>query len=45
MVIKQHLTEPPIRASLETGEMFYLYIVVSYVSVSVALFKEDEHWK
>ena len=29
----------------ETGETLYLYIVVSNVSVSVALFKEDEQQK
>ena len=43
IAIKQYLTEPPILASLKTGETLYLYLVVSDVSVSVALFKEDEH--
>ena len=39
MAIKQYLTEPPIMASPEAGEMLYLYIKVSDVSVSAALFK------
>ena len=41
--VKQYLTEPPILASPETGETLYLYIVISDVSVSAALFKEKEH--
>ena len=41
--IKQYLTEPPILASPDTCETLYLYIAVSDVSVSAALFKEDEH--
>ena len=41
MAIKQYLTEPPILASPETGKTLYLYTVVSDVSVSAALFKED----
>ena len=45
MAIKQYLTESQILASPETGETLYLYIVVSDVSVSVALFKEDKHRK
>ena len=43
--LKPYLTEPPIMASLETGETLYLYIVVSDVSVSATLFKENEHRK
>ena len=43
VAIKQYLTEPPILTSSETGETLYLYIVVSDVSISAALFKEDEH--
>ena len=43
IAIKQYLTEPPILANPETSETLYLYIVVSDVSVSAALFKEDEH--
>ena len=45
MAIKQYLTKPPILASLEACETLYLYIVVSDVSVSAALFKEDEYQK
>ena len=43
IAIKQYLIEPPILASPETGKMLYLYIVVSDVLVSAALFKENEH--
>ena len=43
--IKQYLIEPPFLASPETGETLYLYIAVSDVSISAALFKEDEQWK
>ena len=43
--IKHYLIEPPILASPKTGETLYLYIVVSEVSVSAALFKEDEQRK
>ena len=32
-------------ASREASEMLYLYIVVSDVSITVDLFKEDEYWK
>ena len=45
MEIKQYLTEPPILASPEASETLYLYIAVFDVSVSVALFKEDENRK
>ena len=45
MEIKQYLTELPILASPEASETLYLYIVVSDVSVSVALLKEDEYRK
>ena len=45
MAIKQYLTEPPILANPETGDMLYLYLAVSEVSVSAALFKEDGNWK
>ena len=45
MVIKQYLIEPPILASPEVGDMLYLYMAVSKVSVSSALFKEDENRK
>ena len=45
MEIKQYLTEQPILASLEVGDTLYLYITVSDVSMSVALFKEYENRK
>ena len=43
ITIKQYLTEPPIYASPEVGETLFVYLVVSDVSMSVALFKEDEN--
>ena len=39
-VIKQYLTEPLILASLEAGDMFYLYLAASDIAVSATLFKE-----
>ena len=45
MAIKQYLTEPPILASSEAGDTLYLYLTVFYISLSAALFKEDENWK
>ena len=45
MAIKQYLTKPPFLAGLEVGDMLYLYLAVSDVSVSVALFEEEEKWK
>ena len=45
MIIKQYLIEPSILGSLEAGDTLYLYLVVSNVSMSAALFKEDEIWK
>ena len=45
MAIKQYLSKPPILTSPEASEMLYLYITVSDVSVSAALFKEDENRK
>ena len=45
MAIKLYLIEPPILASPETGDTLYLYLAVSEVSVSAALFKEDENEK
>ena len=45
MAIKQYLTKPPILAIPKAGETLYLYIVVYDVSVSAALFKEDEYRK
>ena len=43
MEIKQYLTKPPIMASPEASDTLYLYLVVSDVSISAALFKEDEN--
>ena len=45
MAIKQYLTESPILASPEADDTLYLYLAVSTVSVSAALFKEDENRK
>ena len=45
MAIKQYLREPPILASPKVGDMLYLYLSISKVSVSAALFKEDEKRK
>ena len=43
--IKQYLAEPPVLASPEAGETLFVYLAVSDVSVSAALFKEDENRK
>ena len=43
--IKQYLAEPPVLASPESGETLFVYLAVSDVLVSVALFKEDENRK
>ena len=43
MEIKQYLTEPPILAILEACDKLYLYLTVSDVSLSAALFKEDQN--
>ena len=43
--IKQYLVEPPIVASPEADETLFMYLVVSDVSVSTAMFKEDENKK
>ena len=45
MEIKQYLTELPSLTSPEAGNTLYLYLVVSDVSLSAALFKEDENRK
>ena len=39
MAVKQYLVEPLILASPKTGETLYLYIEISDVLVSAALFK------
>ena len=43
--IKQYLVEPPILASPKASETLFVYLAVSDVSVSDALFKEDENKK
>ena len=43
--IKQYLVEPPVLACTEAGETLFVYLVVSDVSVSAALFQEDENRK
>ena len=44
-MIKQYLNESPILASPEASDTLYFYLTVSEVSVSAALFKEDENRK
>ena len=41
MEIKQYLVEPPVLASPEASETLFVYLAVSNVIVSVALFKEN----
>ena len=43
--IKQYLAEPLVLASLEANETLFVYLAISDVSVSAALFKEDENKK
>ena len=43
--IKQYLIEPPVLASSESGDILYLYLAVSKISMSATLFKEDENQK
>ena len=43
--IKQYLAEPPILASPDTGETLFVYLAVSNITVSAALFKENEDEK
>ena len=40
--IKQYLTEPLVLAIPEADETLFVYLLVSDVSVSAALFKEDK---
>ena len=40
IAIKQYLTEPPILASPEAGDMLYLYLAASDIVVIATLFKE-----
>ena len=42
---KQYLIEPPILVSPNVGDTLYLYLAVSEVLVSEALFKKDENHK
>ena len=44
-VIKHYLAEPPVLASPKADETLFVYLGVSDVSVSAALFKEDENRK
>ena len=43
--IQYYLAEPSVLASPEAGETLFVYLAVSDVLVSVALFKEDENRK
>ena len=43
--IKQYLAEPLILASPDTGETLFVYLTVSDIAISVALFKENEDGK
>ena len=45
IAIKQYLTEPPVLASSKASKTLFMYLAVSDVSVSTALFKEDENKK
>ena len=43
--IKQYLTKPLVLAGSEAGDTLYFYLAVSEISVSAALFKENESQK
>ena len=43
--IKQYLAEPPVLSSPKAGETHFVYLVVSEILVSAAMFKEDENKK
>ena len=43
--IKQYLAKPPILASPDTGETLFVYLAVSDIAISAALFKENEDGK
>ena len=45
MEIKKYLAEPPVLTSPEAGETLFVYLVVSDVAVSAALFKENADGK
>ena len=42
VAIKHYLAEPPVLASPQAGETLFIYLVVSDVAVSAALFKDCE---
>ena len=42
--IKQYLAKPPIFTSLDIDETLFVYLAVSDITVSAALFKENEDW-
>ena len=42
IAIKHYLTKPQVLASPKASDILYLYMVVSEILVSAALFKEDE---
>ena len=44
-IIKQYLIEPPVLASPEAGKTLFVYLSVSNISVSAAMFKEDKNKK
>ena len=43
IAIEQYLAEPPVLVSPEEDETLFVYLVVLDVSVSAAMFKEDEN--
>ena len=43
--IKKYLAEPPVLTSSEVDETLFVYLAASNVSMSAALFKEDENKK
>ena len=45
IIIKQYLVEPLVLASPEAGKTLFVYLSVSNISVSAAMFKEDENKK
>ena len=45
IAIKRYLAEPPVLTSSEANETLFVYLAVSDMSMSAALFKEDENKK
>ena len=41
MAIKKYIAEPPVLASPKAGETLFVYLAVSDVVVSAAMFKEN----